>query len=459
MSDYQSSDQGKNTVLLVAAIASFLTPYMGSSINLALPSIGEELKVSALLLGWVATIYLLSAAVFLVPFGRLGDIYGRRRVFLTGMVVFTFSSLLCAFSPNIIVLLVLRVFQGMGSAMIFATGIAILTSVFPKNERGRAIGITMTSVYAGLSLGPVAGGFLTEYFGWRSVFVFTVIFGIVAIYFVLTKIKQEWAEAEGEPFDFGGAVIYGFSLSFIIYGLSNLQSWQGLLFLLAGLIFFLFFIKRETSVDYPVINVNLFISNRLFAFSNMAAFIHYSSTFAVTFLLSFFLQTVKGFSARDAGLIMVIKPVVMAGTAFLSGRMSDRFEPRVLSTIGMAITATALFFFVFLAQMSVMHIMVNFVLLGVGLGLFVAPNANAIMSSVEKKYVGIASGSMGTMRVIGQMFSMGLVMLVFSVYTGGRDISVGSAEEFLKIVPVAFTLLSALCFAGIYASYTRGNIR
>ncbi len=458
-SDKITNRAEKRTVLLVAAIASFLTPYTGSAINLALPAIGREMEINAVLLGWVATVYLLSSAVFLVPFGRLSDIVGRRKVFLSGMVIFSVSSVLCAFANNISSLLIFRTFQGAGSAMIFATGFAILTSVFPQKERGRAMGVAIAAVYAGLSLGPLTGGILTEYLGWRSIFLFTVIPGAVAIIFVVSKIKKEWAESKGEPFDIPGSVIYGASLFLIIFGLSDLPSFRGIIFVLSGSLAFSFFVHIEKNTAYPVMNIQLFRRNRLFALSNLAAFIHYSSTFAVAFLLSLFLQSVKGFSARDAGLIMVFQPVVMVIVAPLSGRLSDRFEPRYLSSAGMAITATSLTFFIFLEQMSIWMIMSNLLLLGAGLGLFISPNTNAIMSSVEKRYVGIASGSMGTMRLLGQMFSMGLVMLIFSVFIGREEITQGNTKEFLETLPLLFSILSGLCFFGIFASYARGNIR
>ncbi len=458
-SDKITNRAEKRTVLLVAAIASFLTPYTGSAINLALPAIGREMEINAVLLGWVATVYLLSSAVFLVPFGRLSDIVGRRKVFLSGMVIFSVSSVLCAFANNISSLLIFRTFQGAGSAMIFATGFAILTSVFPQKERGRAMGVAIAAVYAGLSLGPLTGGILTEYLGWRSIFLFTVIPGAVAIIFVVSKIKKEWAESKGEPFDIPGSVIYGASLFLIIFGLSDLPSFRGIIFVLSGSLAFSFFVHIEKNTAYPVMNIQLFRRNRLFALSNLAAFIHYSSTFAVAFLLSLFLQSVKGFSARDAGLIMVFQPVVMVIVAPLSGRLSDRFEPRDLSFAGMAITATSLTFFIFLEQMSIWMIMSNLLLLGAGLGLFISPNTNAIMSSVEKRYVGISSGSMGTMRLLGQMFSMGLVMLIFSVFIGREEITQGNTKEFLETLPLLFSILSGLCFFGIFASYARGNIR
>lgn len=452
------SEYAKGSILLVAVISAFLTPFMGSSINLALPAIGDEYGADTILLSWIATAYLLSSAVFLVPFGRLADIYGRKKVFLSGMIIFTVSSLIAPFAPGIYSLLVFRVFQGMGSSMIFATGLAIVTSVFPLEERGKAIGFTIASVYAGLSFGPFAGGLLTEYMGWRSIFIFTAILGSVGIYFIISRIKGEWAESSGEPFDLGGSLIYGLSLFFLVFGFSSLPVVSGFVFLVAGaagLVIFIFFEMRN---PFPVMQLGLFRNNTVFAWSNMAAFINYSATFAVAFIMSLYLQYVKDYSARDAGIVLVSQPIIMAVVSPLAGRLSDRIEPRLLATTGMAITTLGLFFLIYVNSMNMPGIILTLIILGIGFGFFSSPNSNAIMSSVNKKYYGIASGTMGTMRLLGQMFSMGLVMFILSVFIGREAIDEGNIPYFLQGIQFAFILFSSFCFIGIFASYARGKI-
>lgn len=452
------SEYAKGSILLVAVISAFLTPFMGSSINLALPAIGDEYGADTILLSWIATAYLLSSAVFLVPFGRLADIYGRKKVFLSGMIIFTLSSLIAPFAPGIYSLLVFRVFQGMGSSMIFATGLAIVTSVFPLEERGKAIGFTIASVYAGLSFGPFAGGLLTEYMGWRSIFIFTAILGSVGIYFIISRIKGEWAESSGEPFDLGGSLIYGLSLFFLVFGFSSLPVVSGFVFLVAGaagLVIFIFFEMRN---PFPVMQLGLFRNNTVFAWSNMAAFINYSATFAVAFIMSLYLQYVKDYSARDAGIVLVSQPIIMAVVSPLAGRLSDRIEPRLLATTGMAITTLGLIFLIYVNSMNMPGIILTLIILGIGFGFFSSPNSNAIMSSVNKKYYGIASGTMGTMRLLGQMFSMGLVMFILSVFIGREAIDEGNIPYFLQGIQFAFILFSSFCFIGIFASYARGKI-
>jgi len=450
----------KRPALLVATLASFLTPFMGSAINIALPSIGEEFAMGAVLLSWVATSFLLAAAMFLVPIGRIADIHGRKRVFTYGIIIFIVSSILCAVSMSATMLICFRVLQGIGSAMIFGTGVAILTSVFPVGERGRALGINVAAVYIGLSLGPFIGGFLTQYFGWRSIFVATVPLGLIVISVLLWKLKGEWAEARGEKFDLAGAIFYGFALVAIMYGFSMLPELYGAGLILLGAIGILAFVWWEMRVVSPILDIRLFRHNMVFAFSNLAALINYSATFAVGFLLSLYLQYIKDLSPLNAGLVLISQPVMMAIFSPLAGRLSDRVEPRIVASIGMALTATALFLFTSIGEETTLpFIVASLVVLGFGLALFSSPNTNAVMSSVEKRSYGVASGTLGTMRLIGQMLSMGIAMLIIAVYIGSVQITPEYYLLFVKSVKVAFIIFAILCFGGIFASLARGRLR
>ena len=450
----------KNTVLFIATFASFLTPFMGSAINIALPVIGKEFNANAVLLSWVASSYLLAAAMFLVPFGRMADIIGRKRIFFIGIVIFSIASLLSAFSQSVIILIVFRIFQGIGSAMLFGTGIAIIISVFPLAERGKALGINIAAVYIGLSAGPFAGGFLTQHLGWRSIFLVIVPVGLIIIILVLTKLKEEWAEAKGEHFDWKGAIIYGISLALIMYGFSVLPEFFGCILIFLGIIGITAFIKLEITLRNPVLDMRLFKNNRVFAFSNLAAMINYSATFAVTFLLSLYLQYIKGFSPQKAGIILVAQPIVMAVFSPIYGRLSDKIEPRIVASVGMTLTTLGLFFFIFLTDKTgTQAIIADLILLGLGFAFFSSPNTNAVMSSVEKKFYGVASGTIGTMRLVGQMLSMGIAMLIFSLFIGRQEISAENFPQFLKSIKVAFIIFSIICFGGIFASLSRGKIR
>ncbi|MCX6301541.1 MAG: MFS transporter, partial [Bacteroidia bacterium] len=191
----------KKSVLIVTSFAAFLTPFLGSAINLALPAIAKDFNTTAIELGWIASSFILSSVIFLLPFGRLADIVGRKKIFTYGISLFTISTFLIIFSWNIESLIIFRILQGISAALIFGTSMAILTSVFGPGERGRAMGINITAVYTGLSGGPVIGGLLTQHFGWRSIFAFLVPFGLVSLYLIFKKMKPEWIEAKGEKFD------------------------------------------------------------------------------------------------------------------------------------------------------------------------------------------------------------------------------------------------------------------
>jgi EmrB/QacA subfamily drug resistance transporter len=441
--------------LIVATLAAFFTPFMASAINIAIPSIGSEFSADVILLSWIPTAYLLAAAVFAVPFGRIADIYGMKKIFTGGIIIFTLSSFLCAVSPSIISLILFRVLQGVGSAMIFVTGLAIITSVYPPRERGKAIGINIASVYIGLSLGPVLGGILTQYFGWRSLFIAVIPLGLLVLALTIFKLKGEWAECRGEPFDISGSIIYSIALVMLIYGFSILPSKLGIILVILGVIGIIGFAIFELRVKNPVFEVRLF-KNITFGFSSLAALINYSATFAVVFLLSLYLQYIKGLSPQFAGLILVSQPVVMAFTAPIAGRLSDKFSPGLIASIGMAITTISLFFLIFLsATTSFAYIIVVLIILGMGLGLFSSPNTNAIMGSVERKFYGIASATVGTMRLIGQMLSMGIALLIFSLYIGNVQIVPSNYPELLTSIQIVFAMCTILCFVGIFASLAR----
>jgi EmrB/QacA subfamily drug resistance transporter len=446
--------------LIAATLAAFLTPFMSSATNVALPSLGHELAMNAVLLSWVQTSYLLAAAVFLVPFGRISDIYGRKKVFLYGTGLFTFASLLTGLAPSALVLILGRVLQGIGSAMIFGTSVAILTSVFPPGERGRVLGINVAAVYIGLSIGPFLGGLLTENLGWRTIFYAMVPLGLIVIAFTLWRLKGEWAEARGEAFDLAGSIIYALALVVLMYGFSTLPGPLGAGLIAAGVVGLGVFVAWELATRAPVLDIQLFAHNRPFAFSNLAALINYSATAAVAFLLSLYLQYIKGLTPEQAGLVLIAQPIVQAAFSPLAGRLSDRVEPRIVASIGMAFTATGLGLLVVIGEATPLWaIVVRLLLLGFGFALFSSPNMNAIMGAVERQFYGIASGTLATMRLVGQMFSQGIATLLFALYIGHVQIVPELYPLFLASAKTAFAIFGALCFAGIFASLARGRIR
>jgi EmrB/QacA subfamily drug resistance transporter len=453
----------KRITLLVTTVAAFLTPFDGSSVNVALPSIGKEFSMDAIFLSWIATAYLLASAMFLVPIGRVADIHGRKRVFTIGILIFTIASFSMIMSRSATMLIGFRIFQGIGAAMIFGTGVALLTSVFPAQERGKALGINVAAVYIGLSIGPFLGGFLTLHFGWRSIFLVNVPLGLMLIGLVSLKLKGEWAEAKGEKFDFTGSIIYCLGLIAIIYGFSSFSQLNKILstgLVLLGIAGILAFMKWEMKIGNPILNISLFRNNRVFAFSNLAALINYSATFAVTFFLSLYLQYVRKLNPQSAGLILVFQPMVQAIGSPFAGRLSDRIEPRIIASMGMALTAVGLFLLTFLHGNTAFGFIIgDLVLLGLGFALFSSPNTNAVMSSVEKRFYGVASGTLATMRLTGQVFSMGITVLILAIHIGHAQITPEYYPLFLKSMNSAFIFFAGLCSVGVFASLARGEVR
>jgi EmrB/QacA subfamily drug resistance transporter len=448
------------TALLIASLSSFITPFMLSSINIALPVIGKEFKTDAILLSWIATSYLLAAAVTLMPFGKLADIYGRKKIFITGMSIFTLTSFLSAISVSAPMLIVFRIFQGAGSSMCFATAMAILVSVYPPQERGKVLGIAVAAVYSGLSCGPFFGGLIVSHFSWRSIFLINIPFGLVIILLVFFQLKGEWKGAEGEKFDLTGSIIYGTAIFAFMYGISILPKTLSIILILTGLAGAVAFVKWETIVANPVFEIPLFINNRTFAFSCLAALINYSATFAVAFLLSLYLQYIKGLTPQAAGAVLVFTPIMQAVFSPFAGKLSDKVEPRVISSLGMTLTALGLLLLILLNnQTQLMYIIAVMVILGLGFALFSSPNMNAIMGSVDKRFYGIASASVGTMRLLGQVLSMGIVTLIFALFIGRAQITPEYYPMLINSTKLVFTVSTCLCICGIFFSLYRGQLR
>jgi MFS family permease len=410
----------RNTALLIAILAGFLIPFALSAVTIALPTLAQDFSMDAIQIGWVSTAYLLASAVFLVPFGRIADIYGRKRIFATGLSIFTLASFLMILAPSALAVILLRVLQGFGSAMIFGTAVAILTSVTPPEHRGKALGIYTTAVYLGLSMGPFFGGILTGLFGWRSVFAVNVPIGLFAVALIALFLKGEWADCRGERFDIGGSIQYGLTLTCVMYGFSFLPKREGFILLIAGAVMLVVFVSRELRIKEPLWNIRMFAKNRVFLFSNMAALINYGATFAVMFFLSLYLQCINGFSPEYAGMAISALSLVLL---MLTG------------------SKTPLVTFICIL-----------VILGIGLGLFSSPNTNAIMGSVERNSYGVASGTLGMIRLAGQMLSMGVAMVVLAVFVGNVQITPALYPAFLDGMKISMVVFAAMCIAGIFFS-------
>ncbi len=450
----------RTATLVVVCTAHFLMPFMMSAVGVALPAIGRDFAASARQLGLVETTYVLSASIFLLAMGRLGDIRGRRRVFQTGVAIFTLAGGLLSQSWSIASMIGFRFLQGMGGSMVMATSLAIVVSVFPREERGKALGIAVASVYAGISCGPALGGALVTALGWRSLFYLSVPLGIITFLVTWRKLRGEWAEAAGEPFDWKGSLLYAGAILLLILGASQLDrgGWAwGLLGLgAAGLGLFVAFEARS---PFPILDIGLLTGNRVFALSSLAALFNYAATFGVTFFMSLYLQYVKGLSPHQAGLVLILQPVTQALFSPLCGRLSDRYPAAWVATAGMTLCVAGLGVAATVdAASSLGAILLMLAFLGLGFALFSSPNMSVILGSVPPRYLGVAAGLASSMRTLGMMASMTVITIVFSMLMGGHPVTAATQPAFLASMHTALLVFSALCTVGILCSLGRVRV-
>ncbi|MDD2589586.1 MAG: MFS transporter [Fermentimonas sp.] len=448
------------SILSVVAITSFMGTFLVSAVNIALPTIEHDLSLTAIELSWIITSFILGMAMFMIPAGSWGDRTDNRKLFKFGLILFIIASVLCYVAPNGHWLLAARFIQGAGAAFTGTTGQAILVSSFPPNKRGQVLGISVSSVYIGLALGPAIGGVITEQFGWRILFSIATILGIITLIVSLIflksnrKIKRE--SKKGDPF---GTILFMAGLITLVYGSSQIPSTNGWVLMALSLILLLIFWKIESKVRYPLLDTNLYTSNRLFTYSNMAALINYTSTFAISFFLSLYLQKILDLSPRHAGAVIIAQPIMMAIFSPIVGRASDKIQPRYLATTGMAMCTTGLGMLTFLSSNTPIWIIITILIwVGLGFALFSSPNMNTIMSSVDRKQYGQASGLAASMRVFGQIISMSTITLLISFNFGNQSVEAVSDQLFLTAMRWVFVIFAIIGIPGIYFSHFRGNV-
>jgi EmrB/QacA subfamily drug resistance transporter len=442
----------KWVALAVLAITSVVITFMMSAVNVAAPVIGKEFEMEAVLLGWVVTAMTLPQAAILLPAGRLADIYGRKKIFMYGMVLFTISTFLCAVAHSGILLVSFRVLQGISAGMVFGITTAIVTSIFPSEERGKALGINMAASFVGLTAGPFLGGVLTQHLGWRSIFYISAGLFLMVILLILWKLKGEWAEAKGEKFDRVGSIVFVISIVVLLYGFTEIPSLLGVILTIVGIGGIVLFVRLEMKKESPVLNIGLFRKNRVFVFSNLAMLVKYCAAFAISFLMSIFLQDIKGYTPQIAGLILVTISVVIVIFSPVAGRLSDKYESRKVAALGMSLSFVAVLLLVFLNdETPLWYIISALALSGLGVAFFSSPNTNAIMGSVDRQFFGVAAGTQGTMRSTGMMMSMGITMILFSINIGDAGIIPETYPAFLTSMKSAYIIFAILCFGGIFA--------
>jgi MFS family permease len=446
----------QTTTLLVTATSGFLSTFMASSVNIALPQIEAEFKLSAVLLGWIALSYVLSMGALLMPMGRVADIRGRKAVYMIGSVSFTVFTLACALAPSGWVLITLRLLQGAASALLFSTTTVLVILCYPPESRGRAVGLQVAGVYLGTTLGPVLGGLISHNAGWRSLFIIVGAAALLNSIVPFWKLRGvEWCEPRAAPFDYAGSAIWMVALSVLLVGFSYLPMISGIVMIVAGVAGLAFFFWWETQAADPILSVGLLRSNPVFAFTNLASFINYSATFAMTFLMSLYLQYNRGLNAQIAGVVLVTGSFMQTVFSPVAGRVADRFRAPIIASAGMAVCVVGLTALAFLGETTPWWYVVVFVgLLGTGFAFFATPMTHTVMGSLPPRYVGVAGATLATMRVTGQSVSQGIATLVLALVVGRHVIEVIDYPNLLISVRITFAIFAVLSLFGVAASLT-----
>lgn len=448
----------RRAAIIVVLLTAFTMSLTGSAMNLSIPMIGEEFDVDASTVGWMVTGYMLTIAALSVPFGRLSDITCRKTVLVTGGCIFIGGCIISVSAFGFPMLLASRIVQGIGGAMVLSCNVPILIGTYPPAMRGKALGMAVGGVYAGLSLGPVIGGVITHNLGWRWIFVFAGILTAIAVVTAIPGIPRETSQLKGlVKMDYRGSALFVVFIVMFMLGLSKIEAGAiPVATAFAGLAMGGVFVVYASRVSDPILNVHLFRENIGYALSNVSAMLNYAATFAMGYLTSIYLQVAMGYSSQTAGLILIAQPVVMAVLTPKMGKLSDRYSPFKLSSGGMACCGVGTLMFVFVsADTSLPYIIVALMITGVGMALFSSPNTNAILSCVEKKDYGAANSVVNTMRSIGQTLSMVIVTIIVTLMLPGMQLEAAGKDNLVSVINVSFIVFAAMCFAGVFLSLKR----
>ncbi len=438
----------------------FLTPFLASAVSVALPVIGREFHAGAVQLSIIQSIYILAVSAMILPIGRFADIHGRKKVFVSGTFLVMLATILITFAVNIEFFILFRFIQGMGAAMITSTSLAILTSVFPKEKRGKAMGIIVAVVYVGLATGPTLAGFLITQLGWRWVFYTIVPIEFVALFLSLIYLRTEWYGEKGAAFDLRGSIVYVLSLTCMMVGGSLAGKMDyGLALIFPGILGLCLFLNLQSKTVSPLIDTTLLRTNHAFTLNSLATLINYAASFGTIFLFSLHLQDVAGLTAQQAGFILIVQPVVQAFVAPTAGKLADKYPPAFIATLGMFFCTVGLAISATIDTETTLPAIIGiFVFMGVGFGLFSSPNMVAIMASVEQEFYGVASSIIATMRSLGMLVSIALITIIIGNVFGDQPITQANSPLFVSAMKTSFFLFTVLGIMGIIFSLGKENI-
>ena len=452
MGSINGSKTTRKYALWVSILVSFMVAYISSAANIALPEIAGTFALNSIFLGWIPTSYLLFTGIFLIPFGKIADIYGKKKIIIYGTVIFTLSSLLSAASPSGTILLLSRILQAIGGAMIFGNVYSLIASVFNKKEKGNALSISVGVSYVGLSIGPILGGFLTQYFGWRSIFIFAVPFGIAAL-LILFKLDEKVPEMENEKLSIVSTSVFAISLIGIMVGFSEITTYFGILALILGFSGTILFIWLQKVVENPLIHPKL-LFDRVYIINNLTSLVNYGPGIFTIFILTLYLQNIKGLSPDQAGLLLSVQSVFIAVFSISVGKLLNFTWPRIIAAVGMALTAVGLTLLLFLGEnTSLWLIIAALAIIGSGYGLSASSSTQISVGYFENKFYGVSTATLNTMRVVGQMMGMGVTLAVLNIFIGQSPLTPSNYASFIEASKIPFLIFAVLCYISIYGYF------
>ncbi len=462
--------QSNRRVLASTSLGAFLSPFASSVISFSVPELGHSLQASYVSMVWVPMAYLIPLPSSMILFGKLSDAFGRPRFYSLGLFIFGASALLATFSNSVYFLIITALCMGIGGSLLSVNSTAIVSSVYPPESRGGALGVNAMSVYLGLTTGPILSGLLLGLAGWQSLFYFIGLMSLVSLVPAHAFVRNVATRKRPAPLDLAGFVVFLSSILLIVLYLALVDMYGWLHpapIFVAGLSLLVLFAALERRRVDPMLDLTLFTRNRTFSAANFTAFLNYVSTFAIVFVFSIYFIVVAGLSPAESGFILTAEPVLMVIVSPISGRLSDRLGSRSLASLGMLVIAASFFYLsASVGRVAPVDLAWPLATLGVGFGLFSAPNTNSVMGSVGKEDFGTASGTLGTMRFVGQLMSIAVMStllaasmpggMLLQLFSGiGSNLSLADVSSFLAGLREAMLLSGSLSFVGVFTSLLR----
>lgn len=419
------------SVIIVTSIATFFVAYISSAISIVLPTLAKYFSINDILENWISLIYLLIIAIFALPCGALSKKYGLVKIFLTGLLIFLAGSILAGFSTTDYFILFSRAIEALGASFLYVAGTAMIVKATSKKLRGTALGINLASFYLGLTLAPFLGGFLATNYNWQAIFFIQVPFLIIAILIVLFKIKKNWVLDKDFIINKTCLFLNSTAILLLMLGFLNLTNCWGIVLIVVGAILGILYLKFSSDEKNPLFKLDAY-KNINFLTSNIASLTSYIGIYVLTYILNYHFQYVNGFSAEMSGLYLVIAPLVMTITAVISGRISDKKNPQLITVIGMVFVTLSIFMIALINKSTTLEfIIIAMIVYGVGYGLFASPNTKVMMSSLPIKYNEFSSTAVASTKYIGKTISLAILTLIFAVFMGTASIN---PSDYTKLI-------------------------